>query len=376
MYSLAGSCNFGSNNWCLKLQPVHNGILTSVSSGEVHLLGLDLSKQDSFKIGETSINALSRVDGQENLFAASNGNKVKVFDLRENKEVATLEQENGANVLSLGSGHGMLAYGSEQQGVDAHLHLFDIRNWSKPVRSFVDSHQDDITSIAFHPADANVLLSGSTDGYTNVYDLLEPEEEDALHQVINYASIHSCGWLASRRIFTLSHMETFAIHELNDKSEELREPQPLDFGDIRQPWDCNYVVDIYPGYISAGVSEEGKGALRIIPFRNEHVQAKDTITISQAHGDEIVRDTYILPSQSDMLYSCGEDGQVKAWRNDIKLDIPETFWDYSTKMSLLSDEVPEVQLEKQPVEVIADKSEKRKNKKKKKHSKKNRFKPY
>ncbi len=108
----------------------------------------------------------------------------------------------------------------------------------------------------------------------------------------------------------------------------------------------------------------------------EHVQAKDTITISQAHGDEIVRDTYILPSQSDMLYSCGEDGQVKAWRNDIKLDIPETFWDYSTKMSLLSDEVPEVQLEKQPVEVIADKSEKRKNKKKKKHSKKNRFKPY
>ena len=114
MYSLAGSCNFGSNNWCLKLQPVHNGILTSVSSGEVHLLGLDLSKQDSFKIGETSINALSRVDGQENLFAASNGNKVKVFDLRENKEVATLDQENGANVLSLGAGHGMLAYGSRK----------------------------------------------------------------------------------------------------------------------------------------------------------------------------------------------------------------------------------------------------------------------
>lgn len=49
-------------------------------------------------------------------------------------------------------------------------------------------------------------------------------------------------------------METFAIHELNDKSDESHEPKPQEFGDVRELWDCEYVVDVYPGFIATGAN--------------------------------------------------------------------------------------------------------------------------
>lgn len=358
-YTAVGDKGFGSD-WCLKLQPLSEVLLTSLSNGSVHLLDwADVTQTvRQFKVADLSVSALTILneDRTGSMFAAASGNKVKVYDVRQDKEVATLEHEGGANVLSLGSRHGTLAYGTELQGVDAELHMYDLRNWSSPVRSFVDSHHDDITDIKFHPSDVNLLMSGSTDGYTNIYDLTEAEEDDALHQVINYASIHSCGWLAPRRIYTLSHMETFAVHELNDKSEDLKEPRPIDFGDVRQLWGCDYVVDVYPGYVATGRSQEGTGELKIIPFKNEKPKLKHAVTIPHAHGDEVIRDTLMA---NNTLYSCGEDGYVRVWRADDAKPLPTTFWDY-TPMNVLDEEPPK---------------EKKKHSKKK-HSKKSRFKPY
>ncbi|CAI5109579.1 BBT_HP_G0133380.mRNA.1.CDS.1 [Saccharomyces cerevisiae] len=49
-----------------------------------------------------------------------------------------------------------------------------------PIEHYIDSHHDDVTCIKFHPSDVNILLSGSTDGYTNIYDLKQDEEEGTL----------------------------------------------------------------------------------------------------------------------------------------------------------------------------------------------------
>ncbi|CCH59418.1 hypothetical protein TBLA_0B05920 [Henningerozyma blattae CBS 6284] len=394
--------SFGSNNWCLKFKPLYNyGLLTSLSNGEISILDWKTNQiKDKIKIGETSINDFEIVNNNYNggsLMVTATNESVKIYDLKSNDCIKTITNEKNSPFLSLDSLHNMMACGTELSGVDAELYIYDIRSWDTPIRSFVDSHHDDITDIKFHPNDSKVLMSGSTDGYTNIYDLTETEEEDSLHQVINYSSIHSCGWLSSRRIFTLSHMETFAIHQLNDKSEVLKEPKPIEFGDIRNDWGCNYVIDVYPGYIATGKTEESKGQLKISPFNNEKIDlAEDNnIIIPQAHGDEVIRDVFINPNDPSNMYSCGEDGNVKLWKIDTttkSLKIPEHFFDYSLRLNVL-DEInendddievdmgtentePGVSEGKHKKSHKKEKKSKKSKKKSSKHSKKARFKPY
>ncbi|SMN22213.1 similar to Saccharomyces cerevisiae YNL035C Putative protein of unknown function with similarity to proteins containing WD-40 domains [Maudiozyma saulgeensis] len=385
-YQLVENANFGANNWCMNLQPLYqHGLLTSLSNGEVHLLDWKTHKTiTTIKTGDVPINKLKIINNDfnnESLFATASLDSVKIFDIRSKNCIATLHNDKNSPFLSLDSRDDRLACGTELSGVDAELFIYDIRNFDIPSRALVDSHHDDITDIKFHPSDKNILLSGSTDGYTNIYDLTEEEEDDALHQVINYASIHSCGWISPRRIYTLSHMETFAISELNDKSDELKEPQPLDFGDIRESWNCNYVVDIYPGYIATGKSQEGQGSMTIIPLVAENPQIESSITINNAHGDDVIRDVFIPSQDSQMMYSCGEDGNVKCWKaNTRSLTIPEGFWDYSSKFNVFDTERDIAMDNNDSNSAVEDTHKKHKKKSKTKKNKKTvhvpRFTPY
>ncbi|KAK5780263.1 uncharacterized protein PWA37_000775 [Arxiozyma heterogenica] len=374
-YTLLDTNNFGSDNWCFQLQPMlKHGLLISLSNGDVHLLDWNTNKsKQSFKIGNTSVNSLKTINSDthnSDLFVGCSLDTVKLFDVRNSPEkpVASIKSLNSSPFLSVDSQHGKFACGTELKGVDAQLHIYDIRKLNSTWKSFIDSHHDDITCIKFHPSDPNVLLSGSTDGYTNIYDLTEEDEDDSLHQVINYNSIHSCGWLAPRRIFTLSHMETLAVHELNDKSEELKEPQPLDFGDVRQRFDCDYVVDVYPGYIAAGKSHDDERCqLKIIPFNNEIDDVSKAVVIENPHASDVVRDVFIPSSDTTLLYSCGEDGSLKIWKYNNNgngtgsLTIPETFWDYSKKLNVLDETNVEVNMIEEDEEDLTLKQDKAEN---------------
>lgn len=314
--------SFGTDNWLLHLKPLtRHGLIVGGSDGMVRIT--DWSRlQDvvtEFKVAETAINGMEVVNhdfASASTFLTATQNSVKLFDVRAGSQEAasTFCNERRVPFLSVESRHNMVACGTELMGSDAELHIFDLRKPDHPLRTLRDSHHDDITSIKFHPWDQNLLMSGSTDDYTNIYDLKEQDEDDCLHQVINYASIHSCNWLSARRIYTLSHMETFAIHELNDRSEEFHEPQPLDFGDVREKWGCDYVVDIYPGYIATGKTDEGKSELKLIPFENERVALDNSVVISKAHGDEVVRDVLFF---DNIFFSCGEDGFLRSWKVPI-----------------------------------------------------------
>lgn len=370
----------------MKLQPLqhgNNGLLTSLSNGEVHYLDPStLTTIQKYNISETSINDLQLINHNPTsspLFTTATSNSVKIFDIHSTKEVATIHSQGNVPFPSLDSRHGLLACGTELKGVDAAIYIYDIRKWDQPVRSLVDSHHDDVTCLKWHPNDPNILLSGSTDGYTNVYDLSEAEEEDSLHQVINFASIHSCGWLSPRRIFTLSHMETFAIHELNDKSDTLKEPQPIDMGDVREKWGCDYVVDVYPGFIATGKSQERQGELKLIPLQDETIDLTNSIVIPGAHDDEVIRDVYIPSHDSVMMYTCGEDGNVKLWKNNNgPLNVPEQLWDYSKRVNMLEDTLlaPSEVVTAGEVKQSQEPDTKEKKHKKKKRDHKQRYKPY
>lgn len=112
--------------------------------------------------------------------------------------------------------------------------------------------------LQFHPTRNNILLSGSTDGLVNIYDTTITDEDDALVQVINHGSVHHAGFLNDRAIFALSHDEVFSIHPATDPDDEQsQDPNPVQFGDLRQPLDCEYIAQLCLGaqglpHIAAG----------------------------------------------------------------------------------------------------------------------------
>ena len=121
---------------------------------------------------------------------------------------------------------------------------------SKPRWQSIESHNDDITELQFHPTLPNRLLSGSTDGLVSIFDTSIQDEDDALVQVINHGSIHRAGFLTEDAVYALSHDEQFSIHALNTADEEAVEPAPIVFGDVREKLSCEYVVEVM-------ISEQG-----------------------------------------------------------------------------------------------------------------------
>ena len=112
------------------------------------------------------------------------------------------------------------------------------------------------TQLQYHPTRSNILLSGSTDGLVNIYDTTVTDEDEALVQVINHGSVHHAGFLSERTIFALSHDEHFSVYPATDPDDASQEPEPVHFGDVREPLGCEYVAQLCVGaqgpYIAAG----------------------------------------------------------------------------------------------------------------------------
>lgn len=143
----------------------------------------------------------------------------------------------------------------------------DTRTPRTPFQRYTESHNDDVTDLHFHPTLPHCLLSGSTDGLVNIYDIRITDEDDALVQVANHgSSVSKAGFLSPSSssggagaeadfFFALSHDETFAVYHLNgeggDDATDDGPPSSFSssatvFGDLRSKLDCEYIVDVIP----------------------------------------------------------------------------------------------------------------------------------
>lgn len=316
-----------ADTWTLSLRRLEGAsgaaIAVSTSSGGLTLLSAELSPVGSISAHEASISGITKVD--ELTLASSSSDGVKVWDLRQasSKPQFSLSSARKSNFLSIASSGTTLAAGTELAGQDAELYVWDLRNTQSPLRLFADSHHDDISSVNFHQS-LPYVVSGCTDGNVLVQKLDEPDEDEALHQVIPFASVHSCSFLKPNRIYVLSHMETLAFFELNSTDYETHEEPPAhELGDVRAIWpDCEYVVDIYQDYAAFGANL--RNSLSIVPFdaATEKFDLGRRVAFPDAHGSEVVRDVLLW---GETVYSAGEDGLVKAWR------MPENTEDKETK---------------------------------------------
>lgn len=359
--------------YVLDIAPLSGSLGVSLSDKSIRVLSPSVSKvvysiKDAHNYGITGLKSIA---GNQLISCGADGAKLWDTRVKGGKQQSLFAHPNtkqGILSLDISPSTNRFAVGTELVGSDAGVYIWDIRNSSKPVVSYVDSHNDDVTSIRFHPDDSTALLSGSTDGLVNLYNTSITDEDEAVYQTINHgASIHSTGFLSAKRIYALSHMETFSIYEFANPDENVEEPKPKEFGDVRGPWDCEYVVSLLPGYVACG--SLSKSQFKLLPLVNETVMPENALKFNGGHGEEVVRSIY-YDDNSKLLYSSGEDGAVVSWK--LTLDWPRQ--PYVTWKDWANEEESEKK---------ESKSEKHKSKRKHKNKegkdekkKKDRYKPY
>lgn len=353
-----------------------NGEITEFSTSKMTLL-------HSKKAHDSTISNLITWEHDQNiLISCSNDSTVKVFDTRMGlTPTHTLKNSRNLPFFSLDiSNNGLIASGSELKQQDVELAIWDVRKLDQPCRSLIEGHNDDITCVKFHPTKSNILLSGSTDGCVNLYDLNITDEDDSLFQSINDTSVHSANFLTNDRLFVLTHMETLSLFDLskeNDMDPDSAVKSKLndkELGDLREKFGCDYIVDIKaPNYIFMG-SYESK-SLKIGKFQNEFDSLdEDVRELIGGHGEEVIRDVSI---KNGIVWSAGEDSCVKIWSEENGCDKP--IINDSRKNFVISSE-PAVEEETMDIEFDTkhqpDEPKKKKHSQRKDKKRKNRFTPY
>ncbi|KAF1928261.1 WD40 repeat-like protein [Didymella exigua CBS 183.55] len=305
------------------------------SDDSLRFLSPDLRTVDVRKNANNSITCLERGnDGHSNVVTtAGRDGLIRHWDKRTREKVMEIQSPSKLiSALVCNTEVNFVACGIENPDDGAHespVYVWDQRNTSAPLRSFLESHTDTITSLQLHPDHPTLLLSSSTDGLVNIFDTSQADEDDALYQVMNHGSAiaHAGFMYPSTEIFALGTDETMSFYALQSQKEEEEEPAPKAFGDVREPLGCEYLVKMHwvgnQPVIAAGKHSESR--LDLVPvYKGAGVlqygyDLTKSVRLPGAHGEEVVRDLF-TDTHTQATYTVGEDGQVRAWKTEISAD--------------------------------------------------------
>ncbi|KAF9187254.1 WD repeat-containing protein 89 [Haplosporangium sp. Z 767] len=264
-----------------------------------------------------------KAHGENFVMSSSMDGSVAVWDIRTSGnavQVFKTPDKAGLWSFDINAPETIIAAGTELvDGGDASIHFFDARsNTSAVIKTYGESHSEDISNIMFHPTNPARLMSGSVDGLICQFDLTDFDEDEGLMVVANTkSSIHKIGYFGpnSEYIYCLSHMETLSLWNSDD-------PELIhQFGDIRgvskpdmgltldYAIDCQYEPESGRLYLVSGSNE---GNINIL-----HVKA-DSLQLCQVMNgghSEIVRSTY-WDMKRGILYSGGEDAKLNLWTTE------------------------------------------------------------
>ncbi|OCL02231.1 WD40 repeat-like protein [Glonium stellatum] len=304
---------------------------------------LKLSPNGLIKNVNKSITCLERFDDEGNLYATTGRDGlIRFWDKRTMSRAMEFQSPGNQALSSLvcSSSRNVVVAGVELEGNgpgDAPVFVWDTRNAASPKIEFLESHTDTITELQFHQSEPSLLLTGSTDGLVNIFDITKPDEEEALYQVINHGSaVHHSGFLnPSNGIYVLGTDETLSFYALQNPDESAEEPAPNHYGDVREKMGCEYVVKVAfvdtEAYLAVG--SHSSQYLDLVPLqqplrwvdgpggskRPEEIRLNWTYDLSKSlrlpggHGEEIIRDV-VSDVHNNTTFTCGEDGQVRAWK--------------------------------------------------------------
>lgn len=315
-----------------------HGLVSSLSDNSLRVVPFDpelFNKSavvDYKNAHDGVITGLKTIDLHSVATSSADGT-IKMWDFRINNKQSSqiYKNDNSTPLTCLDVHQGKLAAGTELVGVDSGVMLWDMRVPNKPIVSYMDAHNEDVTQVQFHPDEANGLLSAAQDGYVHIYNTTITDMDEAIYQTINHNNtpIQRAGFLKNRKVFAKSNMETMAIYHIPDPDSEEQEPKPHDFGDLRMKWNCEYVADILNGFVAVGSNNENQ-EFRVMAWDNETDSISKTMNLIGAHGEEVVRSVY-LDAVTQCIYTGGEDGCVKVWKPEEALDVDNGEWEQVKK---------------------------------------------
>ncbi|CAI6298160.1 unnamed protein product [Periconia digitata] len=290
------------------------------------------------------VTCLERGNDQAGNIVATAGRDglVNLWDKRSRQKTMSVEIPHKL-ISSIVCSHptNFLAAGIEnpQDGPDSSpVYIYDTRNPTTPHLSLIESHTDTVTTLQLHPSHPTLLLSSSTDGLINIFDTSKPDEDDALYQVINHRSAvaHAGFMFPNTDVYAMGTDETLSFYALQNAVEEVEEPTPKAYGDVRESFGCEYLARMHwvgsEAFVAAG--KHSSAELTLYPV-HKNTQAgpleyicdpENTVVLPGAHGEEIVRDLF-TDIHTRTTYTCGEDGFVRAWQasgDQAAMDLDES----------------------------------------------------
>ncbi|KAG8511686.1 WD repeat-containing protein 89 [Galemys pyrenaicus] len=225
----------------------------------------------------------------------------------------------------------VICAGTEKVDDDALLIFWDARMNSQnlsitrdPLGAYSESHSDDITQVCFHPSNPNMVVSGSTDGLVNVFDISADNEEDALVTTFNsVSSVSYIGWSGKdyKQIYCMTHDEGFCWWDLNYLDTD-KPVTCLNIQNVRE------VIDMKEGildYLIGGLYHEKMDQLLVVGGTNTgriHLMSCTTsglnhVTSLQGGHAAMVR-SFCWNMQDDSLLTGGEDAQLLLWKSEAR----------------------------------------------------------
>ena len=257
--------------------------------------------------------------------------QVRVWDVREGRSVSVLRDPGGggrpgppaqpgrplACLAASSDGHTLVA-GTEQAGVDSFLLFWDMRQPKALQGGYWESHCDDVTAVAFHPAEAATLASGSTDGQVNVFDVSRPDEDEALVTSHHTAdSVARLAWYSrggdGRQLAIGTHTEALQLwHTPAEGPHTTLGRAAVCHGIRRTAAEHTYIAGLHAAgeglVVVAGSSCPAAPCLRTAIVRNKKV--KPLATLGSVGGT--TRCSLLV--EQGVVVTGGEDGVVRLWR--------------------------------------------------------------
>ncbi|NWW36185.1 WDR89 protein, partial [Panurus biarmicus] len=265
------------------------------------------------------------------VFSARGRGALQCWDVRSaSREPVQVFSGHPSNVFisfDISSSDVVLCAGTEKEEKDAFLVFWDARGVTdcagatkEPLGVYSESHSDDITKICFHPVRPNLVLSGSTDGLVNVFDINKDNEDDALISTCNSdSSVSSLGWCGEdcRQVYCTTHDEGFCWWDMAQL-------------DTEEPITLLHVLDVRESvcaenhslqYLVGGLYHEKAGKLFLIggtSTGNIHLLSCGTDGLSPVGtlcgGHSATVRSFCWSPTDESLLTGGEDAQLLLWK--------------------------------------------------------------
>ncbi|KMT05980.1 hypothetical protein BVRB_7g164680 [Beta vulgaris subsp. vulgaris] len=284
--------------------------------------------------GHTStINEIAFADSSSPhmLFSCSSDATIRAWDTRTLQQVTMISAGPSQEVFSFSyDGVNNLLAG----GCKAQVLLWDWRN-RKQVACLEESHVEDVTQVCFVPGTRNKLLSASVDGLMCLFDTSgDINDDDHLNSVMNVGtSIGKIGFFGQdyEKLWCLTHIETLSVWDWKEEKVE------AEFEEARALASENWVQNQVDYFIDCHCSVEddhlwliggtNAGTIAYFPINyKRRVMGSPEAILEGGHAG-VVRS--ILPASglpghpnNGMFgWTGGEDGQLCCWLSDETSDV-------------------------------------------------------